>query len=98
MHDRRHRVRLDRVAEIDAGWEDGPQQLHPLADHRAVVREERSAADPCREPLERDAADAVAPDAALAGLDDGGHAASSCRIRLRSNLLLGDRGSSLRTI
>ena len=72
-----------------------PQQLDALADQRAVVGEERRAADPGREPLELDAADAVALHAARGDRGDRAHAASSWRIRLRSNLLLGERGSSV---
>ena len=96
--DRRHRVRLDRVTELDVGGQHGPQQLDPLADQGAVVREERRAAHPGGEPLERDAADALVLHATLGDRKEVAHAASSWRIRLRSNLLLGDRGSSERMI
>ena len=46
LHHGRHRVGLDRVAEVDADRQRGPQLLDPGVEQTAVVGEEWRAADP----------------------------------------------------
>ena len=67
LHDGRHRVRLDRVREVDAGWKGGAQKRDALREQVAVVREERRTPDPLGEPVERYPADTMAARPAIEG-------------------------------
>jgi hypothetical protein len=98
LHDGRHGIGLDRVAEFHIGWQGCLQQLNPFGQERAVVGEEGGGADAFGEKLERDPAHVPAGGRPDCGRDCVGHrSASSWRRRLRSNLLLGERGREGRT-
>ena len=92
LHDGRHRVRLDRVAELHVGGERRAQQRDALGDRAAVVREERRRADARGESLEVDPADGVAGDGRRVVVDGAHAATSSPRSSARSNLPFGERG------
>ena len=96
----RHRVGLDRVAQIDAWRQRSPQLGHPARQKPPVIGEEWRSADSLREHVDRDPAHAKA---AGPGGERGHravqrHAVSSSRSRVRSNLPLGERGISGRDI
>ena len=57
LDDRRHRIGLDGVTEVDAGWQQGSKAPDTSRECRPVVREERRATDPLREQVHGDASD-----------------------------------------
>ena len=98
LHDGRHRIGLDRVAQFDLLRQCRPEQLYPVGEQRTVIGKKRCRADPVGQSLERNAADSkLAIDLAKRGYGwSQGQDANSFLSMARSNLPLGDRGISFR--
>src|SRR5580704_3156883 len=99
MNDGRHGVGLDRVAEVDTRRDVGTKLGYAIRQQASVIGEKRGGADSFGEHVNCDPthAEATGPGAERGYRAVGRHAVSSSRSRARSNLPLGDRGSSLRT-
>ena len=106
LHDGRHRIRLDRVAQMDLVRQASAQLCHPPRNPFPVVREEGRATDAVDETGQQHAADLKAT--VCYGKLRATHidihllvsnlSANSFARHLRSNLPLGDRGIVARSM